>query len=185
MNARKATGPGERSNGNTSGDCRWPAMHHGPRPSARLSRMIQRETLLQASVEFGESHERENATTGLLRLMLAKRPSPIAAPPPTSTGPRARLRASNAPSSAPSPRPVGSRGKNSPTRAVVRLIKRAAAAAGLDGEKYSGHSLRRGLMRQSRHRSAQSVLGYIEAADLWPNNVTEEVFRRGMADQKA
>jgi hypothetical protein len=68
---------------------------------------------------------------------------------------------------------------------VVRLIKRAAAAAGLDGEKYSGHSLRRGLMRQSRHRSAQSVLGYIEAADLWPNNVTEEVFRRGMADQKA
>jgi hypothetical protein len=32
-------------------------------------------------------------------------------------------------------------------------------------------------MRQSRHRSAQSVLGYIEPADLWRNNVTEAVFR--------
>jgi hypothetical protein len=32
-------------------------------------------------------------------------------------------------------------------------------------------------MRQSRHRSAQSVLGYIEPADLWRNNVTEGVFR--------
>ena len=76
-------------------------------------------------------------------------------------------------------------------KAVVRLIKQAAAAAGLDGEKFSGHSLRRGLltaggdnraqladlMRQSRHRSAQSVLGYIEPADLWRNNVTEAVFR--------
>ena len=76
-------------------------------------------------------------------------------------------------------------------KAVVRLIKQAAAAAGLDGEKFSGHSLRRGLltagadnqaqladlMRQSRHRSAQSVLGYLEPADLWRNNVTEGVFR--------
>jgi site-specific recombinase XerD len=76
-------------------------------------------------------------------------------------------------------------------KAVVRLIKQAAAAAGLDAERFSGHSLRRGLltaggdnraqladlMRQSRHRSAQSVLGYIEPADLWRNNVTEEVFR--------
>ena len=33
------------------------------------------------------------------------------------------------------------------------------------------------LMRQSRHRSAQTVLGYIEPADLWRNNVTEGVFR--------
>jgi len=32
-------------------------------------------------------------------------------------------------------------------------------------------------MRQSRHRSAQSVLGYIEPTDLWRNNVTERVFR--------
>jgi site-specific recombinase XerD len=76
-------------------------------------------------------------------------------------------------------------------KAVARLIKQAAADAGLDRGKYSGHSLRRGLltaaadnqaqladlMRQSRHRSAQSVLGYLEPADLWRNNVTEAVFR--------
>jgi len=68
----------------------------------------------------------------------------------------------------------------------------AAMRAGLDSGKYSGHSLRRGLltagadnranlaelMRQSRHRSAQSVLGYLEPADLWRNNVTEGVFRQ-------
>jgi site-specific recombinase XerD len=77
-------------------------------------------------------------------------------------------------------------------KAVVRLIKQAAADAGLDAERFSGHSLRRGLltagadnraqlvelMRQSRHRSAQSVLGYLAPADLWRNNVTERVFQR-------
>ena len=77
-------------------------------------------------------------------------------------------------------------------KAVARLVKQAAADAGLEAERFSGHSLRRGLltaggenqaqladlMRQSRHRSAQSVLGYIEPADLWRNNVTEGVFRK-------
>lgn len=72
-------------------------------------------------------------------------------------------------------------------KAVIRLVKQAAKGAGLDPEKFAGHSLRRGLltaradnranlaelMRQSRHRSAQSVLGYLEPADLWRNNVTE------------
>ena len=81
-------------------------------------------------------------------------------------------------------------------KAVVRLMKQAAEDAGLDGEKFSGHSLRRGLltagadnraqlaelMRQSRHRSAQSVLGYLEPADLWRNNVTDGVFGRTAAD---
>jgi integrase len=81
-------------------------------------------------------------------------------------------------------------------KAVVRLIKQAAADAGLDPETFSGHSLRRGLltagadnraqlaelMRQSRHRSAQSVLGYLEPADLWRNNVTDGVFGRAVAD---
>jgi site-specific recombinase XerD len=76
-------------------------------------------------------------------------------------------------------------------KAVVRLIKQAAEGAGLDAERFSGHSLRRGLltagadnraqlvelMRQSRHRSAQSVLGYLAPADLWRNNVTERVFQ--------
>jgi site-specific recombinase XerD len=75
-------------------------------------------------------------------------------------------------------------------KAVVRLIKQAATGAGLDAERFSGHSLRRGLltaggenqaqladlMRQSRHRSADAVLGYIEPTDLWRNNVTEKVF---------
>jgi hypothetical protein len=37
-------------------------------------------------------------------------------------------------------------------------------------------------MRQSRHRSAQSVLGYLEPADLWRNNVTDGVFGRAAAD---
>jgi site-specific recombinase XerD len=82
-------------------------------------------------------------------------------------------------------------------KAVVRLIKQAAAAAGLDADRFSGHSLRRGLltagadnqaqladlMRHSRHRSAQSVLGYLEPADLWRNNVTEGVFSQGKASR--
>jgi site-specific recombinase XerD len=81
-------------------------------------------------------------------------------------------------------------------KAVVRLVKQAATDAGLDAEGFSGHSLRRGLltagadnraqlaelMRQSRHRSAQSVLGYLEPADLWRNNVTEGVFQHRSRD---
>ena len=31
-------------------------------------------------------------------------------------------------------------------------------------------------MRQSRRRAVASVLGYVEAEDLWRNNVTEGVF---------
>jgi hypothetical protein len=58
MNARKATGPDERSRGTPQ------AIADGPPCTllARLSRTIQRQTLLQASAAFGESHERENAT---------------------------------------------------------------------------------------------------------------------------
>jgi hypothetical protein len=38
-------------------------------------------------------------------------------------------------------------------------------------------------MRQSRYRSAQTVLGCIEPADLWRNNVvTEGVFRQRESD---
>ncbi len=75
-------------------------------------------------------------------------------------------------------------------KAVARLVKTAAAAAGLDAEKYSGHSLRAGLataagdqgagladlMRQTRHKSTEVALGYLRPADLWRNNVTERVF---------
>ena len=76
-------------------------------------------------------------------------------------------------------------------KAVVRLVKAAAAAAGLDPGRYSGHSLRAGLataagdegaglaelMRQTRHKSTEVALGYLRPADLWRNNVTEKVFR--------
>ena len=75
-------------------------------------------------------------------------------------------------------------------KGVARIIKQAAQRAGLDADRFSSHSLRRGLMtaagdrqlplvdlmRQSRHRSVQTALGYIEAADAWRNNVTEQVF---------
>jgi site-specific recombinase XerD len=76
-------------------------------------------------------------------------------------------------------------------KAVARLVKQAALDAGLDAERYSGHSLRAGLataagdagaglaelMRQTRHRSTDVALGYLRPADLWRNNVTERVFR--------
>ena len=76
-------------------------------------------------------------------------------------------------------------------KAVARLVKGAAARAGLDPERYSGHSLRAGLataagdsganladlMRQTRHKSTQVALAYLRPADLWRNNVTQRVFR--------
>jgi site-specific recombinase XerD len=78
-------------------------------------------------------------------------------------------------------------------KAVARLVKQAALDAGLDPERYSGHSLRAGLataagdqgaglaelMRQTRHKSTEVALGYLRPADLWRNNVTEGVFRQG------
>jgi site-specific recombinase XerD len=77
-------------------------------------------------------------------------------------------------------------------KAVARLVKQAARDAGLDPERYSGHSLRAGLataagdagaglaelMRQTRHKSTEVALGYLRPADLWRNNVTEAVFRQ-------
>ena len=82
-------------------------------------------------------------------------------------------------------------------KAVARLVKQAALDAGLDPERYSGHSLRAGLataagdqgaglaelMRQTRHKSTEVALGYLRPADLWRNNVTERVFRRGEAER--
>ena len=75
-------------------------------------------------------------------------------------------------------------------KAVARLVKSAAGRAGLDPERYSGHSLRAGLataagdgganladlMRQTRHKSTQVALAYLRPADLWRNNITERVF---------
>ena len=76
-------------------------------------------------------------------------------------------------------------------KAVARLVKTAAATAGLDAANYSGHSLRAGLataagdqgagladlMRQARHKSTEVALGYLHPADLWRNNVTEGLLR--------
>lgn len=75
-------------------------------------------------------------------------------------------------------------------KAVVRLVKQAAAAAGLDPNGFSGHSLRAGLataageagaglpelMRQTRHRSTAVALSYLRPTDLWRDNVTARVY---------
>jgi integrase len=78
-------------------------------------------------------------------------------------------------------------------KAVVRLVKEMAAAAGLDPSRFSGHSLRAGLataagdvgvgladlMRQTRHQSPEVALAYLRPADLWRNNPTERLFKAG------
>jgi hypothetical protein len=62
---------------------------------------------------------------------------------------------------------------------------------------YAGHSLRRGLltagaenqaqladlMRQPHYRSARSVLGYIEPADLWRDNAIAGLFGGARPEQ--
>ena len=69
-------------------------------------------------------------------------------------------------------------------QAVADLIKRTCAAAGLNPEIYSGHSLRAGLatsaakagkseraiMKQTGHKSAAMVRRYIRDADLFSEN---------------
>jgi hypothetical protein len=69
-----------------------------------------------------------------------------------------------------------------------------APLAGLDASRFSGHSLRRGLLtaagdlqlplidllRQSRHRSVATALTYVEAGDAWRNNITEPAFGGGL-----
>jgi len=69
-------------------------------------------------------------------------------------------------------------------RAVASVVKRTAAAAGLDAAKYSGHSLRAGfataaavagktersIMRQTGHVSVAMLHRYIRDAELWVSN---------------
>jgi integrase len=69
-------------------------------------------------------------------------------------------------------------------KAVARIVKRRAAAVGLDPERYAGHSLRAGLatsaaaggaserviMAQTGHRSADMVRRYIREGNLWREN---------------
>lgn len=87
-------------------------------------------------------------------------------------------------------RPTGQRLHD---RMIARLIKESAKAAGLPNpDRFSGHSLRSGLlttagenqeqladiMRQSRHQSTEVALNYIRPSDLWKNNITKGVFER-------
>src|SRR5207302_258233 len=72
-------------------------------------------------------------------------------------------------------------GERLSTRAVARIVKRAARAAGLDPAKFSGHSLRRGLAtsaakagkdrasikRAGGWRSDATVARYVAEAERW------------------
>ena len=69
-------------------------------------------------------------------------------------------------------------------RAVARIVKRAAKRAGLDSDRFAGHSLRSGfattaamkgrsldaIMRQTGHRSERVARGYIRHATLFVDN---------------
>jgi len=69
------------------------------------------------------------------------------------------------------------------------VVKRYAAAAGLDPAKYAGHSLRAGLvtqaamngvqelaiMRQTRHKSADMLRRYVRDASLFRDNASARV----------
>jgi integrase len=90
-------------------------------------------------------------------------------------------------------RPIDRHGTIKPVRLadfhVARLIKRLAAACGLDPTQYSGHSLRAGLataaaaagvaeraiMRQTGHRSEKMVRRYIRDGALFRENAAGEV----------
>lgn len=71
-------------------------------------------------------------------------------------------------------------------QSVALVVKTAVEAAGLDPQQYSGHSLRAGLvtqaaisgasetniMRQTGHRSADTVRGYVRIANIFKDNVS-------------
>ncbi len=74
-------------------------------------------------------------------------------------------------------------------RGVARAVKAAAIGAGLEPDRYAGHSLRAGLatsasnagadlmqiMNQTRHRSVDTARRYVRDAEIWRNNVTRMV----------
>jgi len=74
-------------------------------------------------------------------------------------------------------------------QSVALIVKKLANAAGLDAKKYSGHSLRSGListaanrgvdersiMKQSGHKSLTVMRGYIQDATLFKNNAATHV----------
>jgi site-specific recombinase XerD len=73
--------------------------------------------------------------------------------------------------------------------AVALVVKRYAAAAGLDPAKYAGHSLRAGLvtqaaingvqelaiMKQTRHKSSEMLRKYVRDASLFRENASARV----------
>src|SRR6516165_10752606 len=77
-------------------------------------------------------------------------------------------------------------------KAVVRLVKAMAEAAGYDGEAFSGHSLRAGLiteadtqdagltaiMRQARQTKPETTLRYTRPNDLWRHNAAARALGR-------
>jgi integrase len=83
---------------------------------------------------------------------------------------------------------VNRHGRVRPTRlsdlTVARVVKKLAAAAGLDPARYAGHSLRAGhatsaaiagaseraIMNQTGHRSVQMVRRYIRDGSLFRDN---------------
>ncbi len=72
------------------------------------------------------------------------------------------------------------------SQSVALIVKRAAESAGLDAAKYSGHSLRAGLvtqaalsgatetniMRQTRHKKTDTVREYVRIANIFKDNVS-------------
>jgi len=73
-------------------------------------------------------------------------------------------------------------------KSVARLIKAAAAAAGLDPANYSGHSLRSGFLTEAankranifkmkdhaRHKSLDTVAGYVRSADIFDDHAGDD-----------
>ena len=74
-------------------------------------------------------------------------------------------------------------------KSVVLLIKKYTSVAGLDSQKYSGHSLRSGfatvsayfgadersIMNMTGHKTAQMVRRYIKEANLFKNNALNKI----------
>ena len=74
-------------------------------------------------------------------------------------------------------------------KSVVLLIKKYTSVAGLDSQKYSGHSLRSGfatvsadfgadersIMNMTGHKTTQMVRRYIKEANLFKNNALNKI----------
>ena len=74
-------------------------------------------------------------------------------------------------------------------KGVALIIKKYANLAGLDGQKYAGHSLRSGfatsaaesgaeersIMNMTGHKSTEMVRRYIKEANLFKNNALNKI----------